>query len=348
MTLPEARRPVVVDHRPDAGAPAEARVAPPKRKAPKKPSFPSLTDQVGLATRRQLRRVGWSEAAIRHRLIDRWQLLLPGVVAPHRQAVDEPTMLVAAQLWAGKNAVLSGLAGLSVLGLKHDTSLNVARLLVPDSQRRREAHRVESVRTDRPPTGTRRVGIHTVASASRCLVDASAWDLDTAEARMALTISALQQGIVGREQLRRELLYARRNDTAGVAKGLEAYEAGAWSRPEAVLAEVLAGSQVLSTFRPNPQLRVKGGRRLPTPDAYVEEVGLAIQVHSKRYHSRDADWEGTVEGDNALTRVGIVVIGVTPKTLYDRPGSFLADAEQTCLSLRGRPLPDVVIERRTP
>lgn len=311
------------------------------------PTFPQIPDQRGLATRRQLRHRGWTEPTIRHRLVDRWQLLLPAVVAPHRHTVDDETMLVAAQLWAGRSAVLSGMAGLTVLGLKRDHAFETARFLVPDSRRGRRTTGAEVVRTDRAPRGTRTLGVHEVAGPSRCLVDAAVWDMATSDDRLALTVSALQQGIVGPDHLRKELLYARRNDTAGIRQGLDAYEAGAWSRPEAVLADVLGASTVLPGYLANPSISLPNGRRLPTPDAYIEEVGLAIQVHSRRFHARDEDWEGTVEGDTALSRAGIVVVGVTPSTLDRRPDAFRTDAEQAYLRLVGRPLPEVRVRRST-
>jgi hypothetical protein len=147
-------------------------------------------------------------------------------------------------------------------------------------------------------------------------------------------------------EVHRELRLARRNHTRGVTEGVQAFERGAWSRPEGVLGELLDASDVLPHVCLNPRLRLPDGTALPTPDGYVREVALAIQVHSRAHHARDDDWEGTVEGDATLTRAGILVRGVTPRTLYVSGDRFLEDVERTYQTLLGRPLPELSIRSR--
>ena len=112
---------------------------------------------------------------------------------------------------------------------------------------------------------------------------------------------------------------------------------------------VLSRSRLLPRVWPNPELRTRGGAALPTPDGYIEDVGLALQVHSRRYHQRDEDWEATVEGDTALGEAGVHVLGVTPKTLTEQPTRFLVRVERTYEALRrsGRSA-DVIMRPRGP
>jgi hypothetical protein len=162
---------------------------------------------------------------------------------------------------------------------------------------------------------------------------------------MALTLAVLQQGLTRPRDVHREPRYARRNHTLGVSQGVAAFERGAWSRPEAVLGELFDGSNVLPHVCLNTRLVLPGGS-VRVPDGYVREVALAIQVHSRTYHAREEYWQRTVEADTDLTRAGVVVLGVTPQTLYDTGESFLRDVEQTAAKLHGRPLPDIAIRSR--
>jgi len=98
---------------------------------------------------------------------------------------------------------------------------------------------------------------------------------------------------------------------------------------------------------PNPFLRLASGETLPTPDAWIDEVGLAIQLHSRTYHARDQDWDGTVMGDGELAAAGITVIGVTPNQLHRDPEAFVRRVERAYLALNQRGgRPDVLAKDR--
>src|SRR5699024_8378574 len=104
---------------------------------------------------------------------------------------------------------------------------------------------------------------------ARCLVDAALWDLHERDDRIALTMSVLQQGLTRAGRVHHELRHGNRNDTVDVRDGVRAFERSAWSRPELVLANALHDSTVLPEVLLNPVIEGPGGRRLPTPDAYV-------------------------------------------------------------------------------
>ena len=60
-----------------------------------------------------------------------------------------------------------------------------------------------------------------------------------------------------------------------------------------------------------PRLETADARALVSPDLWFDDVALAVMVHSRAHHARDADWEGTVERDGQL-ELGVVVLGFTP------------------------------------
>ncbi len=87
----------------------------------------------------------------------------------------------------------------------------------------------------------------------------------------------------------------------------------------------------------NPVLTTLDGLVLPSPDGYVEEVGLALQVHSRRHHLLEDDWESTLRTDTALGSVGVPLMAFSPRTLRAHPARVLAAVERAYLSLRGSP-----------
>lgn len=298
-----------------------------------------------MATRRQLRDLGWSESAVRHHLASSWQLVYPRVVAPHLRPVEGRERLVAATLWAGPKAVLSGRAGLALLGLEESRAVERVSFLVPDTARSKRHADAQTYRSDRVFSTYRVHDSIPVTTPARCLVDAACWEVPAAHEQTALTIALLQQGLTRPAEVHRELRLARRNHTRGVTEGVQAFERGAWSRPEGILGQLLDASDVLPHVCLNPKLVLPDGS-VRIPDGYVREVALAIQVHSRTHHARDDDWERTVEGDAALTRAGILVSGVTPRTLYVSGDQFVVQVERTYQALLGRPLPELSIHSR--
>jgi very-short-patch-repair endonuclease len=73
--------------------------------------------------------------------------------------------------------------------------------------------------------------------------------------------------------------------------------------------------------------------RLISPDLWFDDVALAVMVHSRAHHLRDADWEGTVERDSELTAHGATVIAFTPRSIATEPARVLERIEQVYLTL---------------
>jgi hypothetical protein len=92
----------------------------------------------------------------------------------------------------------------------------------------------------------------------------------------------------------------------------------------------------------NPALAGHDGVRLPTPDGWFDDVGLAVQVHSWRWHSSMIDWDATVTSDGILAEYGVVVVGVTPKAARAAPAEVLRRIERAFRHAALRPRPSVV------
>ena len=115
------------------------------------------------------------------------------------------------------------------------------------------------------------------------------------------------------------------------------------SLPEAWLAELIETAG-LPRMLPNPELRTADGRLIGRPDGYFPAHGVAVQVHSREFHSGEAAdgtdrWARTVEHDSDYAAHGILVVGVAPTTLRDDPERFLRRLVSTLEVAGRRPLP---------
>lgn len=304
--------------------------------------------QSGIVSRRQLRSAGVTDDAVRWALGRTARLVLPGVVALFTGQLDARQRLVAASLLGGPDAVLASVTAARWHGLLEGPDDRVVRLVVPHARAARRVGFVVVRRTTRPDPHPWSRGPITVCSPARALVDAAREMRDSRSAAAAI-VAAVQRRVVRLEDLEHEVEAGPVRGSAAVRAGVLAARSGAWSLPEVDMLAVLARSSVLPRVWPNPELRTLDGARLPTPDGYIADVGLAVQVHSRTYHQRDEDWEATVESDTALGEAGVHVVGVTPTTLRDHPARFLARMERTYRSLRrsGRTV-DVVMSPRGP
>ncbi len=307
--------------------------------------FPVIPAQSCLATREQLRDVGWSQSAIRHLLRTVGQEPFPGVVLPHRGRLDERDRVMALALWAGPAAVLTGAAALAHRGVRLPRPPSTRRYLVLGPARCRKVPGVQIVRTKRMPLYA--AGIVQVAGVARSLVDAGRYREYSREDLRALTISVLQNRHSTPAAVSAELAGGRRNGTAAVRRGLRDYQTGAWSAAEVWLRRVVRRHSLPSMLA-NPTLFTHRGERIGTPDGYFADAGVAVQVHSRAHHSGldengNDRWESTVEADSAFSARGILVVGVAPTTLRDAPKRFVDRLIAAIRSQRGRTPPDVVV-----
>lgn len=249
------------------------------------------------------------------------------MVAPHTHAVSDDELLAAGQLWAGARAVLTGRHALARQGLSVIGGLGPAVFLVPASSRSSSQTQARTVRTTRSVLVARRWGCVRLAAA------------------------ALQAALTVPVRVDRELWASRPNRLGPVREGLRTFCDGAWSKPEATLQRPVRTSGVLPEMLMNRVLRDPSGRYLGRLDGYFREAALAVQVHSRQFHSGRAEdgtdrWAATVEKDSAMTAAGVVVVPVTPASLSRQPRGFLGRLEETFLHHRGRQLPRIEVADR--
>ncbi len=304
-----------------------------------------ITAQHGVVTRAQLLAAEATKDAIAWRLGSHWRVLLPGVYQINRRAPTRAQREIAGLLAAGPGSRLAGLSAARGYGIEAADPADTVQVTVPAPRSTRQVGWLSVQRTTRPdPAAVHREPYH-VSSPARAVLDAAA-QTGSSELAAAIGIEAVQRRIVTQDALIEELAVRNRRGSVLARHAVHAAGTGAWSRPEAALLAGLDRSKILPPAWANPILRC-AGRGLTTPDAWFDDVALAVMVHSRRYHADRLDWERTVEQDADLTEVGIVVVGVTPRRILGNLPAVIARVERTYLAVCRRPRPPVVATRRT-
>src|SRR4051812_858083 len=189
-----------------------------------------------------------------------------------------------------------------------------------------------------PRTGAGRCGSRT----PRAAVDAAAAAPSDEQAR-AVLVTAAQSRVARLGDLVHWTLARGQAGSRRLHEGLAAAATGAWSLPEAELLALVSSSTVLPEVWANPEVRDGAGRRLTTPDAWFDDVALAVMVHSRQWHAGDLDWEATVERDTDLQAARVVVVGVTPHSIHTRPRWVRERLETAYLQARASGLRAAVV-----
>ncbi|WP_328295585.1 hypothetical protein OG218_23275 [Kineococcus sp. NBC_00420] len=305
---------------------------------------PVLHEQHGLLTRRQLYDAGVSTHQIRWALGREWRLVHGSVVATTTGRLDPAQRLVAAQLFAGPGAQIGSTTAARYFGLTSVPEDGVRRLFVPWGAKSRERPGVSVRRTRRPDPHEWSRGPLAFTSPPRTVVDA-ARQL-RGDAVRAVVFEAVQRRFVTVDHLASEVEAGAVRGSAAVRAAVQEVSGGAWSIPESELADLLASSSVLPTVLLNPVLTTVTGETLPSPDGFVDEVGLALQVHSRSHHFAEEDWEWTLRSDTALGTAGVPVMAFSPRTLRSDGRRVLRAVERAYLALRRATRPAVVARPR--
>ncbi len=295
--------------------------------------LPVASAQHGLVHRHQLYAAGVTRERLRWRLGRGWQAVLPGVVAVFTGRLDDEQRLVAAWLYAGDDATITGVEAARRHGLTYLPTPGVVHLFVHEKRRNRRAGFAVVRASSRTDGGSRLVSGVRTASPARAVVDAAPF-LPGPRAVEAVVLQVVQRRLATLATLRHELERAPTRASLALRSAVIAAEAGAWSAPEADCLRLLRSSGVLPEIEPNPTLHSRVGTLLPVPDSWVEDVALGVQVHSREHHTQGENFDHTLDDDATLVAAGATILGITPGQLVQDPMRHLRRVESTYLALR--------------
>lgn len=265
-----------------------------------------------------------------------WQRTLPGVIVLHNGDVSEHQRAVAALMYAGTDAILTGTSALAVLGYR--SSSNRVHVLVPHHVRRKSVEFTEIERSRRLPEPTHHRGI-AVAPITRATVDAVR-RCRTEEQCLDILAKSIQRGATSVDELAIELAQCTTRGTALPRRQLQKLGSGAHSIAE-VGAHKLYATTTLPTMMANCDIVDASGQFIARPDVWIDEVALAWEIDSLAHHSTIADHERTLLRRTRMQAHGIIVISHLPRTVRDSPDLVRSELAAAYAAALARPRPPV-------
>lgn len=288
--------------------------------------------QKNLIARHQLIAAGITRARLRWKLRSRrWRAVLPNVFAMFTGDLAPRQTLIAALLYGGADAQLTGATALAEHGFRNVPKDRFVRILVPRNRNIRSTGFVLVHRTSRPDPDPRHNGLLRFTSPARSVVEAGRRCPDPRQVR-ALVAEAVQSGRCTVTDLAHELRAGPRAGTALLRRALDEVIAGVRSIAEGDARALLAASRVLPPVLWNPTLLGPSGERLPTPDGWIPDVDLAIEIDSRSYHLSPEDWERTMHRHARLTEAGALVLHFSPRQVREDPDEFVGSVERAYLT----------------
>jgi hypothetical protein len=296
----------------------------------------TVARQGGLITRSQALAAGMTSGALRHKIGAgaRWQVVLPGVYREGAGYLTAGQREIAAVLFVGHGAVITGSSALARQGI-WAPPLEVVDVLIPHQFRRRSTGFVRVHRTIRMPTAPVLIDGLLWAPPARAIADAVRADYAQRDVR-ELVANAVQRQACTVPQLAAELSHGAAQGSEGLRQALEEVADGIASVAEGDLRAIIKRSGLPEPMY-NPRLFV-GEEFLAKPDAWWPDAGVAGEVDSREYHLSPDSWARTLARHAAMSAHGIIVVHYTPRRLRTEPDAVAMQLRSTLEAGRQRPL----------
>jgi hypothetical protein len=241
--------------------------------------------------------------------------------------------LVAAMLYAGERATITGSAALRLHRLR-SPGPDVIDVLVPYRVRRQNSGFVRIHRTARLPR-THRSGAIRVATAARAVADAARLYASLDDVKSVIA-EAVQKRVSSLAELRIELEKGASRDNVRFREALAAVNAGVRS-----VAEDRFRVRITESGLPAPQfnafLRAADGTDIGEVDAWWADAGVSVEIDSQEYHFYRADWLRTDAKRSRLLAHGILAHNIAPNRIDNDWDSVCGELSASLEKGRQRP-----------
>jgi hypothetical protein len=295
-------------------------------------SLPELLGrQRGLIRRHQALALGISSRAIHWRITHgRWRRVLSGLYATFTEDLTDEHRLIAAALYGGDGAQITGAAALRWHNVRYAPRGDHIDVLIPATVKRSSQDFVRIIRTTRLDPHSRLRPALEVCAIARAAADAARASRRLREVR-AFVGEVVQRRLTTLPELVDELRDGPAAGSAVLRRVLDDLAAGVRSAPEAEFRDLIQRSKVLPPVLWNAPLVSAAGLRLPTPDGWIQDVGIALEVDSREHHSSQDGWSRTLDRHNQLAAVGVLTLHFTPRQIRETPERVLQMVEAAYL-----------------
>jgi hypothetical protein len=296
-----------------------------------------LSRQYGVISLAQAAGAGLTMNAVRNRIRagGPWQRIFPGVYLTVSGTPTVDQLDMAALLYGGKNATLTGLAALRRLGIGVQRTRFVD-VLVPVSCSRPSRDYVRIIRSVRFPSHVLLEGEMQSVMVPRAVVDATMAMRDIGDVR-AVVAAVVQQRACSLRDLVAETENRRLRDAGRLRAVLAEVREGVRSSPEGDLMDLIKRGGLPAPYY-NPRLYFDG-KYLCSPDAWWPQVGVAVEVDSREWHLSPQDWQKTMERHDRMAAAGIRLLHFSPRQIRAQPEAVIATIGRALTV--GSPLPQI-------
>jgi hypothetical protein len=273
-----------------------------------------LSRQYDVIARSQAIACGITTSALRHKLRagGPWRKILPGVYTTVTGTVTPEQREMAALLYAGPRALITGAT--AVRRHRLDCSgLNEVDILVPVGVRRQSAGYVRIQHTARMPESPWATRGIRFAPLARAVADAARGMKRFSDVQ-AVVCEAVQRGGCTLDELIAELKAGPTAGSRWYGEALAEMSVGIRSTAERDLKWIIGRSDIDKPMY-NPRLYTLKGVFLGIPDAWWQHAGVAAEVDSRQYHMGAKDHEATVARHNRMEAAGIHMLHFLPGTI---------------------------------
>lgn len=270
-----------------------------------------------------------------------WSRLAPGIILTTPGPATTDDLMRAALLRAGPAAIVTGLHGARLHGLKASAEDEPIHVLIPHSQKVQSHPSITYERTTRLPNPVMINGIPTAPLVRAVIDGARKWK--SRALTEGLLVEAIQHGRRCRPaQLLEEIELGSRRGTGLPREILRSMSVDIRSVPELKAFKLLQSSE-LPAPRWNVQLFDQQGNYVGCPDAWFDDVGLAVEIDSFEFHFTKSGYANTTRRNTRYAMNSVLVVQVLPGQLGKEPQVVLDSISRAYRTAVDRGRPNVVI-----
>lgn len=297
---------------------------------------------------RQLKELGMAPATISYlaRTGGPWQRALAGVYLTFSGPPSFTHRVQAALLFAGEDAMVTGMSGLRLYGFGDAASTDDVHVIVPHDRRRTSQGFVRVERTTRLPSPME-VGalgdpaLFPCAPVGRAVADACRFVRRKNTVR-SLVAEAVQQQWCTIGDLFVELVDGPRRGSALLRAAVFEVHAGIRSAGEAEVRDFF-GRHGLPEPLWNPSLYTPDGQFIAVVDGLLEKWMIALEYNSIRHHAAFLDFESTQERQSRIASHHVITLPITGRRLREDEQGLAAEVRRAINNAEGQPRPNLVI-----
>jgi hypothetical protein len=254
-------------------------------------------------------------------------------------------MVEAALLYAGEQAMVTGIEACQRYGLENVPQDLSVQILVPARRKIISNGYAVIERTTRLPEPVVRDDIP-LAPLTRSVLDACR-RLRTHEPVSALITEAVQRKRLHPEHLRYELEHGSQRGTAVPREVLRDVISGAHSVAEIDAMRVWERTG-LPPLEWNRELFDVHGTFIARPDAWCPSVGMVWEIDSYEFHFTKEGYARTIERNARYAANGIIILQTLPRRLRSEPDAVAAELIATHQAASSRPCPQILTRLECP